>query len=111
MARRLLVCLVIANFIATLATARPLLMMVHTTALELHSHGKAHPPSSSSPLNFYESGIAHSPEKAMLAKHQPFDRSIAGAEVILGGLATTIFAAIFCYIRVTRQRTEEEEKS
>uniref|UniRef100_A0A1D1XKG0 Transforming growth factor beta receptor type 3 n=1 Tax=Anthurium amnicola TaxID=1678845 RepID=A0A1D1XKG0_9ARAE len=32
------------------------------------------------------------------------DRSVAGADVILGGLATALLATIFCYIRVTRRR-------
>ena len=32
------------------------------------------------------------------------NRSIADGGVIIGGLATAIFAAVFCYIRVTRRR-------
>ncbi|KAG0457169.1 hypothetical protein HPP92_022326 [Vanilla planifolia] len=31
------------------------------------------------------------------------DKSIAAAEVVLGGFATAVLAAIFCYIRVTRR--------
>lgn len=41
------------------------------------------------------------------AKHRP-DRSIAGADIILGGFATAILAAIFCYIRVTRRNQDEK---
>lgn len=31
------------------------------------------------------------------------DKSVAGGGVILGGLATTFFVAVFCYIRATRR--------
>jgi hypothetical protein len=33
--------------------------------------------------------------------HHPFDKSMAGGGVILGGLATTFSVAIYCYIRAT----------
>lgn len=33
--------------------------------------------------------------------HHSFDKSIAGAGVILGGLATTFLVSVFCYIRAT----------
>ena len=105
MAHHLLFCFVIANAIVTLATARPFAVMLHTTAVQLHGHGGAHPPLA----NGMELGIGGAPEMALHPKHRPSDKSIAGAEVILGGLATAIFAAIFCYIRVTRQRDEEEK--
>ncbi|WOL10170.1 hypothetical protein Cni_G18924 [Canna indica] len=36
------------------------------------------------------------------------DKSIAGAEVILGGFATAVLAIIFCYIRVTRKHGQEK---
>lgn len=36
------------------------------------------------------------------------DRSIAGADIILGGFATAILAVIFCYIRVTRRNRDEK---
>ncbi|XP_057457859.1 uncharacterized protein LOC130748643 [Lotus japonicus] len=39
--------------------------------------------------------------------HHSFDRSIAGGGVILGGLATTFFVAVFCYIRATRRHEFE----
>ena len=38
-----------------------------------------------------------------LGKHHS-DKSVAGGGVIIGGLVTAIFAAVFCYIRVTRKR-------
>lgn len=36
--------------------------------------------------------------------HHSIDKSICGGGVILGGLATTFFVAIGCYIRVTRRK-------
>ncbi|MED6183510.1 hypothetical protein PIB30_038439 [Stylosanthes scabra] len=36
--------------------------------------------------------------------HSTTDKSVAGGGVILGGLVTATFAAVFCYIRVTRKR-------
>lgn len=41
--------------------------------------------------------------------HRRLDKSIAGAEVILGALAATVIVAVFCYIRVTRKRIEDEK--
>ncbi|KAI7999256.1 hypothetical protein LOK49_LG09G01736 [Camellia lanceoleosa] len=35
--------------------------------------------------------------------HHSSDKSEAGGEVIIGGFATALVAAIFCYIRVTRR--------
>ncbi|KAI3439807.1 uncharacterized protein J3R85_004199 [Psidium guajava] len=37
-------------------------------------------------------------------KHRSSDKSVAGGGVIIGGLVTAVFAAVFCYIRVTRKR-------
>ncbi|CAJ1949365.1 unnamed protein product [Sphenostylis stenocarpa] len=34
-------------------------------------------------------------------QHHSFDKSIAGAGVILGGLGTTFLVSVFCYIRAT----------
>lgn len=39
-----------------------------------------------------------------LGKHHSTDKSVAGGGVIIGGLVTAIFAAVFCYIRVTRRK-------
>ncbi|VVA96969.1 unnamed protein product [Arabis nemorensis] len=36
--------------------------------------------------------------------HSTVDRSVAGGGVIIGGLATTFFVAVFCYIRATRKQ-------
>ena len=51
---------------------------------------------------------AEAPSYRRFGKHH-VDRSIAGGGVIIGGLATAIFAAVFCYIRVTRRRPEGEQ--
>ncbi|PIA32288.1 hypothetical protein AQUCO_04500114v1 [Aquilegia coerulea] len=39
--------------------------------------------------------------------HSSSDESIAGGGVIIGGLVTAIFAAVFCYIRVTRKKNTQ----
>ncbi|KAM3216417.1 hypothetical protein P3L10_025858 [Capsicum annuum] len=36
--------------------------------------------------------------------HHSADKSVAGGGVIIGGLVTAIFAAVYCYIRVTRKK-------
>lgn len=41
-----------------------------------------------------------------LGKHHS-DKSVAGGGVIIGGLVTVVFAAVFCYIRVTRRRDDD----
>ncbi|KAM3217182.1 hypothetical protein P3L10_026625 [Capsicum annuum] len=43
--------------------------------------------------------------------HHSVDKSIFGGGVILGGLATTFFVAIFCYIRATRRKNNVEPSS
>lgn len=51
------------------------------------------------------SNVAEAPEIRRLGKHHS-DKSVAGGGVIIGGLVTAIFAAVFCYIRVTRKRAD-----
>ncbi|KAL6136827.1 hypothetical protein ACLB2K_062122 [Fragaria x ananassa] len=57
-----------------------------------------------------ESQVAEGPSIRKLgsSKHHQ-DKSVAGGGVIIGGLVTAIFAAVFCYIRVTRKRGEKPE--
>lgn len=85
MARLLFLALFVVNVLATLAMARPL--------------GIADPPS---PASVGSPGIAGGPESQQIADPTS-DKSIAGAEVILGGFATAVLAIILCYIRVTRK--------
>lgn len=53
---------------------------------------------------------AQAPENEIrrLGKHRYTDKSMAGGGVIIGGLVTAIFAAVFCYIRVTRKRNNDD---
>ncbi|CAJ2654938.1 unnamed protein product [Trifolium pratense] len=51
-----------------------------------------------------ESKEAEAPNIRKLGKHHSTDKSVAGGGVIIGGFVTAIFAAVFCYIRVTRKR-------
>lgn len=51
-----------------------------------------------------ETEVAQAPEIRRLGKHHSCDKSVAGGGVIIGGLVTAIFAAVFTYIRVTRKR-------
>ncbi|KAK3226275.1 hypothetical protein Dsin_006137 [Dipteronia sinensis] len=41
--------------------------------------------------------------------HHSADKSVAGGGVILGGLATTFFVALFCYIRATGRHTTDNQ--
>ncbi|KAH0735568.1 hypothetical protein KY285_011275 [Solanum tuberosum] len=54
------------------------------------------------------SGVeASAPEGTNILKkrhHHSADKSVAGGEVIIGGLVTAIFAAVYCYIRITRKK-------
>ncbi|KAK6774257.1 hypothetical protein RDI58_029496 [Solanum bulbocastanum] len=50
---------------------------------------------------------ALAPEDTNILKirhHHSADKSVAGGEVIIGGLVTAIFAAVYCYIRITRKK-------
>lgn len=38
--------------------------------------------------------------------HHPFDKSMAGGGVILGGLATTFLVAVYCYIKATSKHNK-----
>ncbi|XP_023532519.1 uncharacterized protein LOC111794654 [Cucurbita pepo subsp. pepo] len=49
-----------------------------------------------------QQGVAAGPEIRRLGKHH-LHTSMAGGGVLLGGLATAVFAVVFCYIRVTRK--------
>ncbi|CAM8995723.1 unnamed protein product [Rhodiola kirilowii] len=48
-----------------------------------------------------EGEVAETPGVSRPEKHR--DKSEAGGGVIVGGLVTALFAAVFCYIRVTRK--------
>ncbi|CAL9078306.1 unnamed protein product [Musa textilis] len=94
MARSLLLFIFVLELILGLAVAR-------LTPAES-------PPPSVSP-DGGEPGLL-SPAALRLAQHhRTSDKSIAGAEVILGGFATLVFGAIFAYIRVTTKRSSDNK--
>ncbi|CAI9261332.1 unnamed protein product [Lactuca saligna] len=40
--------------------------------------------------------------------HHSSDKSVAGGDVIIGGLVTAVFGTLYCYIRVTRRKDGEK---
>ncbi|KAF3650247.1 putative xyloglucan endotransglucosylase/hydrolase protein 9 [Capsicum annuum] len=82
------------------------LMMVHRALLIEDPPGDFSENSLMESENEIEKGpssIVEAPE-SMETKHHHSDKSVAGGGVIIGGLVTAIFAAVYCYIRVTRKR-------
>lgn len=79
----------------------------------------ADPPSGKEPLTSAEragdeesEAAAEGPaewENRKIVKHHSSDKSVAGGGVIIGGLVTAIFAAVYCYIRVTRRRHSDND--
>lgn len=55
------------------------------------------------------SGVAQPPVIGRLGRRHSTDKSVAGGGVIIGGLVTAVFAAVYCYIRVTRRRPNDEK--
>ncbi|KAG5596936.1 hypothetical protein H5410_038168 [Solanum commersonii] len=51
--------------------------------------------------------IVEAPE-SMETEHHHSDKSVAGGGVIIGGLVTAIFATVYCYIRVTRKKSDAD---
>ncbi|KAG6529939.1 hypothetical protein ZIOFF_012156 [Zingiber officinale] len=105
MARPLPFTLLLLSLMAAIALARPPPEQSRVgAALQLDHLQEASAPASSA------SKAAGAPESAPQNEHRrPTDKSIAGAEVMLGGLATAVFAAIFAYIWVTRKRSSESK--
>lgn len=107
MAKRFLLCLILVHAFLGLSKAEEI------TAI---SNRPAESPLSSRKLGKHETGLSpeatketegESVEEMMELKkknHQSRDRSVVGGGVILGGLATTFFVTIFCYIRATRRQ-------
>ncbi|KAL6991084.1 hypothetical protein U1Q18_009204 [Sarracenia purpurea var. burkii] len=56
-----------------------------------------------------KSSVAQAPEIRRLEKCHSSDKSVAGGGVIVGGLTTAIFVAVYCHIRVTRRRDDDEK--
>ncbi|KAI3812192.1 hypothetical protein L1987_16899 [Smallanthus sonchifolius] len=99
-----LFCFFFAGILISRSTAsRPIHVTVKT---ELESKGLV-PDSPSlapaeSPLGSEQDESAEQTEK----HHHSSDESVAGGGVIIGGLVTVTFAAVYCYIRVTRKRDD-----
>lgn len=57
-----------------------------------------------------QTSVAEAPEFVVrkISKHHSTDKSVAGGGVIIGGLVTAIFAAVYCYIRVTRRKSSSD---
>ncbi|KAG1365388.1 hypothetical protein COCNU_12G003880 [Cocos nucifera] len=107
MARMLLFCLVSLDLVTNLVMARPMPLEARVT-LEIGSHGEAHAPSGGvTPHGEWK--IASGPEQHMKHHHRSFDKSVAGAHVILGGLVVAVLAAAVAYIWVTRKRTSSNK--
>ncbi|KAL5793959.1 hypothetical protein ACOSP7_002553 [Xanthoceras sorbifolium] len=105
MDRRVLVFLVMAAILAVQAMADESEVNQHGVGSENKDEGngvvagEADRPASSPS----ESSGDEYPEIRRMGKHHS-DKSVAGGGVIIGGLVTAIFAALFCYIRVTRRK-------
>ncbi|KDP32228.1 hypothetical protein JCGZ_13835 [Jatropha curcas] len=93
--RLVISCLILAGILIVQATA---------DESEKKSPSVADQPVASS----HEWEEAEAPEIRRLGKHHSSDKSVAGGGVIIGGLVTAIFAAVFCYIRVTRKKGSDD---
>lgn len=90
-----------------LSLAYPRKMMVHRVLLSTTSN-IADPPEKSNTEGENEGEkVAEAPE-SIEREHHHSDKSVAGGGVIIGGLVTAIFAVVYCYIRVTRKRDDED---
>lgn len=89
MAKLWFLCLIVAEILLIQAMASDLLLSAAPEPLETGTREGY--------------GVAEAPEIRRLGKHHG-DDSVAGGGVIIGGLVTAIFAAVFCYIRVTKKK-------
>ncbi|CDP11854.1 unnamed protein product [Coffea canephora] len=58
-----------------------------------------------------EETAAEAPDQVVvrkMSKHHSTDKSVAGGGVIIGGLVAAVFAAVYCYIRVTRKESSSD---
>ncbi|KAF8410925.1 hypothetical protein HHK36_003462 [Tetracentron sinense] len=104
MTRFLLVGLIFAGVLVVCAMADGLEgQEQNSPKIEEHGVGWSSDPPEASSENGSISEIAEAPESRRMGKHHSSGKSVAGGGVIIGGLATASFAAIFCYIRATRK--------
>ncbi|KAG6595353.1 hypothetical protein SDJN02_11373, partial [Cucurbita argyrosperma subsp. argyrosperma] len=93
------------------------LLFIFASALLDSAAVAAEPPSARKLGNHWSAAaVSSSPSEAPQSEikvlenrehHKSRDMSIAGGGVILGGLATTFFVAIICYIRATKRQNSE----
>nr|XP_043639770.1 uncharacterized protein LOC122610878 [Erigeron canadensis] len=101
-----LLCFILAGIlISRPSSGRPVITTVRTVQ---HIESENMDPASLVPAESPE-GSEHGGEQAVHTTEKHHHSSdIAGGGVIIGGLVTVTFAAIFCYIRVTRKRDGEK---
>lgn len=119
MARFLLLCIIVLAELTMLVTKTNGSENVDLTApvavngpydkavIGLKDHELVPSPSPSSGGNDSGGGGGAPAGNRLLTRRHSSDKSAAGGDVILGGFATALVAAIFCYIRVTRRKTVE----
>ncbi|KAF5764502.1 hypothetical protein HanXRQr2_Chr15g0692791 [Helianthus annuus] len=106
--KNVLLCFIFAGILisGTIAT-RPIHMRVGTE-LEPKGTGQVSPapaPGHHSLVLVESDQYGEGAEQAENHRHSS-DKSVAGGGVIIGGLVTVTFAAVYCYIRVTRKRDD-----
>ncbi|KAL4327901.1 hypothetical protein HN51_035173 [Arachis hypogaea] len=104
------------NNLAIFSLLLLLLSLLQVEAAIANDHSEAHSPLPVEEVKHKDAQLsseehskkaAEAPESNIrkLGRHRSSsDKSMAGGGVIIGGLVTAIFAAVFCYIRVTRRK-------
>ncbi|KAL8196613.1 hypothetical protein R6Q57_024908 [Mikania cordata] len=97
--KTVLFCFFLAGILIFRPTAgRPIHRTIRTE-VESPSSAPAESPLGSEP--------DESDEQTVHAEKHHHSPGVAGGGVIIGGLATVTFAAVYCYIRVTRKRGDQ----
>lgn len=102
--------LMVSSCFINFAMCRPLSSSFTTNDMQMMTLKPdffAYAPLKSISLTTMESNFAKSPSVSAHSRHKPFDKAFAGGKIIVCGLALSIFVAVFCYIRITRQRSLE----
>ncbi|KAL5731057.1 hypothetical protein ACHQM5_003818 [Ranunculus cassubicifolius] len=119
MARLIIICFILFQIFVLLATAREIKEAnapITLTRIQIDKDIIAESPNASygesAEIKTETSEPAEGPggeeERSKASHHHPTGE-FAGGGVILGGLATAFFAAVFCYIRVTRKQDTEDD--
>lgn len=108
--RFLVLCFVLVQIFLIQSTAIRTLQDSPEPQLE-NIHTIAEPPSSileDSPSHG-EGPVAATATDRRINKHQSSDKSVACGGVILGGLFTALFFAVYSYLRVTRRQSNGDK--